>query len=190
MTQAASCARRDEVGRVERSVATGTRQLALGVATSDAKYESHARLVNQMELMTAPRLIILCLQALNRYFLARPLFVVEPWPDPFAVRYRITKCAEVRGVDWAAVVRLLIGIVMAFGTGMKGRFISSEFRAPMFGMAIRAGDSGFNMGFDDRRREGIRAMTVGTLCFHTAPQRVTRRAGICICASGDRRRNR
>src|SRR5438128_1209608 len=146
--------------------------------------------MNKMKLVAEPRLIVFSRQALDRYFLARPLFIVEPWPDPFAVRYRITKCAEVRGVDWAAVVRLLIGIIMAFGTGTKGRFISSEFCAAMFGMAIRAGDSGFNMGFDDRRHEGIRAMTVGTLCFHAAPQRVTRRTGICICASGDRRRNR
>ena len=138
-----------------------------------------------MKLVLAPRLIVLGRRALNRYFLERPLLIVEPWPDPFAVRYRITKCAEVRGVDWAAVVRLLIGIIMAFGTGTKGCFINSEVRASMFGMANRAGNSRFNMGLDDRRREGIRAMTVGTLCFHAAPHRVTRGAGIRICASGD-----
>ena len=55
--------------------------------------------MNKMKLVAEPRLIVFSRQALDRYFLARPLFIVEPWPDPFAVRYRITKCAEVRGVD-------------------------------------------------------------------------------------------
>ena len=143
-----------------------------------------------MKLVTAPSLIVFRWQTLDWYFLQRPFLVVEPWPDPFSIRYGITKRAEVRSVDRAAVVRLLIGIIMAFGTGTQGCFISSEFRASMFGMAIRAGDSGVDMRLDHGRREGIRAMTVGALCFHAAPQRVTSGAGIRICASGDRRRNR
>ncbi len=119
-------------------MATGSRQLALDVAAGDTRHQAHARLMNKMELVAAPSLIVLGRQALYRYFLARPVLVVKPWPDPFSVRYRIAKCAEVRRVDCAAVVGLLIGIIMAFGTGTKGCCISSEFRASMFGMAIRA----------------------------------------------------
>src|SRR2546422_9792736 len=111
-----------------------------------------------MEVLAEAGLILYSRKTLNPFFLEQPLFIVELWSDPFAVRYRITKCAEVRGVDWAAVVRLLIGIIMAFGTGPKGCFISSESRAPMFGMAIRAGDSGFNMGFDEA---ALRACKIG-----------------------------
>ena len=78
---------------------TGARQLALDVAAGDTRHQAHPRLMNKMELVAEPRLIVLRRQALNRYFLARPLLIVESWPDPFAVRYRIAKCAEVRGVD-------------------------------------------------------------------------------------------
>src|SRR5712692_8670912 len=74
--------------KIDRLVTTETPQSALRIA-SDSRHDANAQLVNRMKLFVAPRLIVLGRQALDRYFLARPLLIVEPWPDPFAVRYRI-----------------------------------------------------------------------------------------------------
>src|SRR5207247_8529970 len=103
--------------------------------------------MNGVKLSVAPFLSLACrnsirLQQRNDFRFHFQFFRIQPFPNPLTIKDRITVSSTVSSVNALAVIENLVGIVMAFCTGVERGIHGAKIASSMWGVARGGGTTG------------------------------------------------
>jgi len=164
----------------------------------DAWDDPNAVDMNGVKLSISPLLRLalsnfVLLQERHEFGLQLEFFSVQAFPNPHSIEHWVTVCAPVSSANALAVVKVLVGIVMAFRARLQCRVHGLEVLTSMLSVTSYAGDASVAMCGNNSSSEAFGLMTGGAvgvhlvLVGHAYSQSVTRSARTAGRLFGNRR---